>query len=61
MVGEATAQYMYFSKIPERIYNLLPDAKLIFILRHPVDRAYSEYWRDVRRGFVENKSFEQSV
>lgn len=43
-VGEATQSYMYLDYVPPRIASLLPDARLIAILRNPVDRAYSHYW-----------------
>ena len=59
-VGEASPLYMYLEEVPERIHSLLPEAKLIFILRHPVDRAYSHYWHEVKLGF-EHLSFEEAV
>jgi hypothetical protein len=33
--------------VAERIHETVPDAKLIAILRNPVDRAYSHYWNIV--------------
>ncbi len=44
IVGEKTPGYMYHEDIPGRMYEDMPDVKLIFMLRNPVDRAYSEYW-----------------
>ena len=38
--------YMYLDYAPERIYSLLPEVKLLFILRNPVGRAYSHYWHE---------------
>lgn len=43
-VGEATPSYMLDEDAPGRIARAIPDAKLIAILRNPVDRAYSHYW-----------------
>ncbi len=40
---EASPGYLANEKIASRIKTLLPDAKLIFILRDPVDRLYSYY------------------
>ncbi len=60
-IGEASPSYMYDEKVPERIKKLLPDAKLIFILRHPVDRAYSQYWHEVNRSGREKLSFEEAI
>jgi hypothetical protein len=57
-VGEATQTYMYDGDTRNRMAATLPDARLIAILRDPVDRAYSHYWmnRSLGRedlGFVE--------
>ena len=43
---EASPSYMhscYLPQVAERIKNISPDAMLIFILRDPVERLYSEY------------------
>lgn len=58
--GEASPQYMCFDFVPERIYSILPNVKLIAILRNPINRAYSHYRMAVRRG-VEKGSFEECV
>ena len=42
-IGEASPLYLYSSKAIERIAHYVPQAKLIVILRNPVDRAYSCY------------------
>lgn len=47
-IGEATTWYLYSSKAPERIKQYIPDAKLIVILRNPVDRAYSAFMHAIR-------------
>jgi hypothetical protein len=36
--------------VPRRIRELRPDARFIYILRDPVDRAISAYWHAVRNG-----------
>jgi hypothetical protein len=43
-VGEATPDYLVYPHIPKRIHALLPDAKLIAILRNPTYRAISHYF-----------------
>ena len=43
-VGEATPTYMLRRSSIARMADLLPDARLIVLLRDPVDRAYSHYW-----------------
>ena len=55
-VGEATPTYLYRERALKRMAALVPDAKLIVIMRNPVDRAYSHYWWsraiDERRDFA---------
>src|SRR6476659_1959319 len=48
--GEASPAYLYASEAPAKIARLIPDAKLIAILRHPVERAYSNFLYLVREG-----------
>jgi hypothetical protein len=43
--------YLYEPAAPGRIAAALPEARLLFILRNPVDRAYSHYWHEVRYGW----------
>ncbi len=38
-IGEASTEYMFFEKTPKRISVTIPHAKIISILRNPVDRA----------------------
>jgi len=49
-VGEATQSYMYEEQPAARMAAAVPDARLIAILRNPVDRAYSHYWMSRERG-----------
>jgi hypothetical protein len=35
---------------PTRIHEAYPDLKIVFTLRNPVTRAYSQYWKNVRQG-----------
>src|SRR6186997_3217741 len=48
--GEASTHYLYVEKSPPRIKALIPDAKLIAVLRNPVGRAFSSYQHLVRDG-----------
>jgi hypothetical protein len=50
VVGEATPSYMFDDFAVQRLSSTLPGAKLIAILRDPVDRAYSHYWHNRQRG-----------
>jgi hypothetical protein len=42
-IGEVSPQYIYCEECPRRISETLPGVRLILMLRHPVDRAYSQY------------------
>ena len=50
VVLEATPNYFPHPLAPERVRTLLPDAKLIFLLREPVSRAYSHHQYRLARG-----------
>lgn len=43
VAGEKSTNYLESPAVAQRIYRELPQAKLIFILRNPVERAYSNY------------------
>lgn len=60
-IGEASPIYLYHPKAPERIQNYIPDAKLIVILRDPVERAYSNFLHHVREGLETFPDFEQAL
>jgi hypothetical protein len=47
--GEVTPQYLECDLCPARIASTLPESKLMVILRHPVDRAHSQYGFFVQR------------
>ena len=47
-IGEISVDYMYYEHIAEDIFNFNPNMKILFILRNPVDRAYSAYWMNKR-------------
>jgi len=48
VIMDITPNYMNKEYVPERIKKLLPNVKLIFVLRNPVTRAYSNYWDNIR-------------
>jgi Sulfotransferase domain len=48
--GEASPYYMFHPLAAERLARTLPDAKLIVMLRDPVERAISHYHHSLRRG-----------
>ncbi len=56
LLGEASTSYLWDGQAAERIKRVVPEARILIMLRDPVDRAYSQYWNDVREG-IERRSF----
>lgn len=52
IIGEETPSYIRSEAVPERIADLNPDAKILFSLRNPVDRAFSHYWHEKAKGKI---------
>lgn len=50
--GEASVSYLYSKKAANAIRNYAPDAKIIMILRNPIDRAISHVLMDIKTGLV---------
>ena len=57
---EATPDYLFHPLAAERAAQLVPHAKLIVLLRDPVERAYSHYRHMVRLGF-EDLPFDEAI
>ena len=51
-IGELSNTYLYSETAAKNIYDKFPDAKIIMVLRNPIDRAYSHYQMDFRNGLV---------
>src|SRR5215211_584343 len=49
-IGEASPLYLYSPEAPGRIKHHVPRARLIAILRNPVERAYSSFIQRVQKG-----------
>jgi hypothetical protein len=59
--GESSTVYLYIPKAIERINHYIPHAKLIAILRHPADRAYSKFAQMIRDGAEPLVSFREAL
>ncbi len=59
-VGEARHRNLYLPYVAPRIKESIPDAKLIVVVRNPVDRAYSHWWHWYSRN-EEPLSFEDAI
>ena len=60
MSFDATTNYLDHPLAAERIKKLVPDAKIIILLRDPVARAHSHYKMAVRNG-LESLSFQEAI
>ena len=60
VTGEASPYYLFHPHAVRRIQTLLPQAKLIVLPRNPVDRAYSHYHHELKKG-REPLPFEQAI
>jgi len=60
LLGEKSANYLESTVVADRIHRSLARVKLIFLLRNPVGRAYSNYlWS--RQNGLETESFERAL
>jgi hypothetical protein len=50
LTGEATPYYLFHPAVPARMHAVIPDVRLIAVLRDPVARAISAYHHAVRMG-----------
>jgi hypothetical protein len=60
LTGEATPYYLFYPLAPARVRKVVPNVKLVALLRDPVDRAYSHYHHELRNG-TEVLSFEEAI
>lgn len=60
IIGQTSADCNFNPGSVQRILAHNPDTKLIFILRHPIDRAYSLYWHQYGMG-REFRRFESAI
>ena len=61
-IGEGSTSYTkspLFPNVPEKIARHLPDARLIYIVRHPLDRIESHWMHRVRHG--DTRSFKKML
>ncbi len=56
-LGEASVMYLYLEGAAERLRAGVPDARLVAVLRNPVERAYSAYLHLIREEDEPCRSF----
>ena len=60
-IGEISTPYIYWPNAAENIYQQRPDTKLIAVLRHPAEVAYSSYLHLRRDGEEACATFTQAL
>jgi hypothetical protein len=60
LTGESSPYYLFYPPAAKRIAEIVPQAKLIVLLRNPIDRAYSHHWLGTLEG-NETLSFEEAL
>jgi hypothetical protein len=60
ITGEASPSYLFYPGTARRIQKVLPGARLLVLLRNPVDRAISSYFHQQQKG-VEKLSLEDAL
>ena len=58
--GEASVSYLFYKSVAGDIKKYNANAKIIIILRNPIDRAFSHYLMDYRLGLVSD-TFDEIV
>ncbi|HIG32124.1 MAG TPA: sulfotransferase [Flavobacteriales bacterium] len=58
--GEGSVSYLFYPNVAQDIKAYNPIAKIIIMLRNPIDRAFSHYLMDYRLGLVSD-SFEDII
>jgi hypothetical protein len=59
-IGHKGADLLFWQPAHSRIARFVPDARFIFSLRHPLNRAWSHYWVEHAKG-RESLSFEEAL
>ena len=58
--GEASVSYLFYKNVAKKIKTYNKNAKIIILLRNPIERAFSHYLMDARLGLI-SESFESVV
>jgi hypothetical protein len=60
LAGEKSANYLENANVADRMASCLPSVRLVFALRNPIDRAFSNYLWSKQNG-LEDKSFDAAL
>ncbi len=56
-IGEASNSYLLYPSASREIKQKYPNAKIIMMLRNPIERAFSQYIMNLKQGKILNKDF----
>jgi len=59
-IGEASVSYLYYPDAAARLHEAFPHARIVIVLRNPVERAWSHYMMDHKLNLV-SKSFDEII
>ena len=60
ITGEATPNYLIHPDAPRRLQAVTPEARLVVVVRNPIERAHSS-WRLLSSRGVESAPFEEAI
>jgi hypothetical protein len=58
-IGEATPGYLWDPDAPKLIHQAVPHARIIMILRDPIERAYSQYLQLVKYSGIKSSFYDE--
>jgi len=60
-IGESSPYYLFHPEVPGRVFGALPDVRVVCLLRHPTERAFSQFRHERRLGFEEEVSLRRAL
>lgn len=57
-IGDATPTHLYSRGAAQRIHDRLPDARIVAVLRDPIERAHSQYLMTVGKAWERSSFFD---
>jgi hypothetical protein len=60
LIGEGSPYYIFHPHVPRRVADVLPNARFVALFRDPVDRAFSQYRKQVKQSGL-RLTFEQAL
>lgn len=60
ITGDISPEYIYYTIVAKRLKKINPNAKILFFLRNPINRTFSEYYGRKTRG-DEKRSFLKAI